>query len=396
MGRFAALCLALGLVLAACAPAPTPKPKPEPPADKAVYSAVSFTALPGWQVDAVNAALPALRKTCGLFAKRPDTRAVGTDGIGGSIKDWRAPCAALANLPDTDPAAARAYFETWFTAYRVANNNDPKGLFTGYFEPELRGSRTPGGAYTTPLYKRPPELVMVDLGQFRDSLRGQRIAGKVENGRLKPFADREAIVAGDLRQRGLELVWVDDPVAAFFLQIQGSGRVVLEDGSILRLGYDAQNGHAYTAIGRTLIDKGALTRENVSLQSIAAWLRAHPAEADTVMNSNQSYVFFRELTGPGPLGAQGLALTPGRSLAVDRRFIPLGAPIWLDTTDPLAPEKPLQRLMVTQDTGGAIKGPVRGDVFWGAGVDAENRAGVMKQPGRYFLLLPKSVKVPGG
>ena len=189
----------------------------------------------------------------------------------------------------------------------------------------------------------------------------------------------------------MEIVWVADPIAAFFLQIQGSGRVRLPDGEVLRLGYAATNGRPYTAIGRVLVAEGALEREEVSLQSIRAWLRANPAEQRRVMDRNRSYVFFREVPGEGPVGTQGVPLTPGRSLAVDPRYLPLGAPLWIDTVDPLDTSRPLRRLTVAQDTGGAIRGAVRGDLFWGAGLDAEERAGRMRSPGRYYVLLP----VPG-
>ncbi len=231
----------------------------------------------------------------------------------------------------------------------------------------------------------------MDLGDFRENLRGERIAGRVVDGRLKPMEDRAAISSGALRGRNLELVWVDDPVDAFFLHIQGSGRVVMDDGSVKRVGFDGQNGHPYVAVGRELIARGAMAREQVSMQSIRAWLKANPGEAQALMNANPSYVFFRPLGGEGPEGAQGVVLTPGRSLAVDRNFVPYGVPVWLDAEDPLDPAARVSRLMVAQDTGGAIRGPVRGDVFWGHGADAEERAGRMRSRGTYWLLLPRTV-----
>ena len=247
---------------------------------------------------------------------------------------------------------------------------------------------------------RPPELVQVDLGSFREDLAGRRVAGKLDERRLVPFADREQLSDGVLADRGLELVWVDDPIAAFFLHIQGSGRVELADGGEMRVGYDGQNGHAYTAIGRELVAREELTIEEVSLQSIRAWLKAHPDAAAEIMNTNRSFVFFRELRGEGPVGSQGVALTPRRSLAVDRRHVPLGVPIWLDASVPAATtdaeDGPFQSLMVAQDTGGAIRGPVRGDVFWGHGGEAEQIAGRMKHAGRIWILLPKSVALPAG
>ena len=278
----------------------------------------------------------------------------------------------------------------------MGNRDDREGLFTGYYEPLLRGSRTPDAAYRYPLYRRPPDLVSVDLGQFDPELEGRRIGGRVADGRLVPYADRAAIDRGALAGHGLELLWVDDPVARFFLEIQGSGQIRLVDGGATRVGFADQNGRPYRAIGKDLIEAGAIPREQMSMQAIRDWLEAHPAEAPATMARNPSYVFFAELpdlaAAAGPLGAQGVPLTPGRSLAVDRKFLPLGAPMWLDTTVPEPEgERPLHRVVVAQDTGGAIRGPVRGDVFWGAGPWAEHVAGHMKSPGQLYLLLPRSL-----
>lgn len=370
--------------------------KAPPPPDKLTLKPAAFTDLPGWTADRVAEAVPAFRRSCAKLTALPADRPVGPDGVGGTGGDWQAPCTALATLPDGDDAAARAFFERWFTPYAAANNDNRRGLFTGYYEVELEGSRTPDPAYPVPLYKRPADLIMVDLGDFADRWKGERIAGRVANGRLKPFEDRAAIEAGALRNKGLELLWLQDPVAVFFLHIQGSGRVRFPDGTETRVGYAAQNGHKYVAIGKELIDRGELAREQVSLQSIRAWLKAHPDQAPDLMNKNPSYVFFQELKGEGPNGAQNVALTPGRSLAVDSKFLPYGVPVWLDAEDPLAQnptdgQARLRRLLVAQDTGGAIRGPVRGDVFWGHGEDAEKRAGVMKSAGEYYILLPKTV-----
>jgi membrane-bound lytic murein transglycosylase A len=321
---------------------------------------------------------------------------MGGGGIAGTVADWRPACQALQTLAQGD-AAARAYFERWFQPFAAFNNDQAEGLFTGYYEASLNGSRSRSARYATPLHARPDDLVMVDVGDFREHLKGERIAGRVRDGRLKPFEQRAEIVSGALDARALEIVWVDNPVDAFFVQIQGSGRIALDDGSEIRVGYAGQNGHPYTAIGKVLIESGALTREAVSMQSIRTWLEANPARADEVMNQNRSYVFFDVLDGDGPLGAQGIALTDGRSLAVDRKFLPLSVPIWLDTVAPLpdgSGEQSLRRLMIAQDTGGAIRGPVRGDVFWGHGDDAAAIAGHMKSRGRYYLLLPKTLSVP--
>src|SRR5215203_3057970 len=370
-----------------------------PAEDHLELEPAAFADLPGWREDTLEEAVPAFLRSCRRFATLPDGAAIDDEPFAGTAGSWKAPCAAAAQLPPGDRAAARRFFETRFQPFAVRNNRNPLGLFTGYYEPLLHGSRKRGGKYTVPLYTRPDELVMVDLGRFRDDLKGKRIAGKVEDGSLVPYPDRREIDAGALAGRKLEIVWVDDPIGAFFLHVQGSGRVRLAEGGELRLGYAAQNGHPYTAIGRELIARGALTAEEVSLQTIRAWLEAHPGEARELMEHNASYVFFQKIEGDGPLGAQGVPLTPGRSLAVDRQYMPLGVPLWLVSGVPSAregePAGRLQRLLVTQDTGGAIRGPVRGDVFWGFGAEAEAIAGRMKHRGRYWLLLPKTLN-PGG
>jgi len=377
------------MVLASCGE--ERKDEAPPPPDRLTLAPLSFRDLPGWADDRVAEAVPAFQRSCARLKGQPADKPVGPNGIGGKVADWTAVCAELAALPAGDESRARTFFETWFTPYAAGNNGTRKGLFTGYYEPELKGSRTADAAFPVPLYRKPADLVMVDLGEFAERWRGERIAGRVVDGRLKPYEDRAAIEAGALRGKGLELAWVDDPIGAFFLQIQGSGRVTLPDGGVVRVGYAGQNGHKYVAIGKELIDRGALKREEVSLQTIRAWLLANPEQAAGVMNKNPSYVFFQELKGDGPNGAQGVALTPGRSLAVDPKFLPYGVPVWLDAEDPLDKAQRLRRLMVAQDTGGAIRGPVRGDVFWGHGPDAEQRAGVMKSAGEYVLLLPRTV-----
>jgi membrane-bound lytic murein transglycosylase A len=288
-----------------------------------------------------------------------------------------------------DDANFQTYFEENFQPYAVMADVEPVGLFTGYYEASLRGSREKKEPYVVPLYVRPDDLVMVDLGAFREELKGQRIAGRVEDGNLKPYETREEIVAGKWPHNDKVVVWVDDPVDAFYVQIQGSGVVTFEDGSTMRIGYAGQNGHPYTAIGKELIVRGALTKENVSMASIRDWLEAHKDQADEIMNTNKSYVFFTELKENGPVGGEGVVLTPGRSLAVDRALMPYGVPLWVDIETPVAGTPDLKRMMIAQDTGGAIRGPVRGDVFWGYGPEAEAMAGPMKSKGRYWVLVPK-------
>lgn len=354
-------------------------------------SAGSFSDLSGWSDDRASGALAALLLSCQKITGQEPGKLLG---VAGSAGDWIQICAAGGGVEPGDDAASRAFFERWFTPFAASDRGDTRGLFTGYYEPLLEGSPVPGPRYTEALLRRPQSLVDVDLGKFADDLAGRRIAGRVVEGGLLPFPTRAEIAAGALDAEDLALVWVSDPIDAFFLHIQGSGRVELDGGGVMRVGYAGQNGHAYFAIGRELIARGVLAPEDVSLQSIRAWLRANPSEAEAVMNLNRSYVFFRELEGPGPVGAQGVSLTPERSLAVDRKFVPLGVPVWLETTKPaVVPDgraEPWNHLVIAQDTGGAIRGPVRGDVFWGHGAEAEEVAGRMKSSGRYWLLLPKT------
>jgi membrane-bound lytic murein transglycosylase A len=375
-----------------------------PSEEKLTLEPDSFERLPGWREDAVEAALPALLRSCARLAALPDGAPAGgtgaAAGVAGKAADWRAACAEGAKVPPGDRAAARRFFESRFRPWSARDHRNPIGLFTGYYEPLLHGSRRRHGRFTVPLYGRPPELVTVDLGRFRDDLKGKRIAGRVEGGELAPFPDRREIDAGALAGRKLELVWVDDPVEAFFLEVQGSGRVQLAEGGEMRVGFAAQNGHPYASVGKALIAAGALKPAEVSLQTIRAWLLAHPAEAPGMLEKNPSYVFFQEThppaaEGAGPLGAAGVPLTPGRSLAVDLKYLPLGVPVWLAGGMPSARagegDRKLRRLLVAQDTGGAIRGPVRGDVFFGFGPEAEEVAGRMKHRGKLWLLLPVGV-----
>ena len=370
---------------------------PEPQPDRMVLRLVDYDDLVGWRENDFGASLAAFRRSCNRFSKLAADRLLIHTGIAGHVRDWMPVCEALEGVGADSSDTIRHYFENWFAPLEIANNDQPKGLFTGYYEPQLRGSQRKHGRFVTPLYALPPELVMVDLGSFRDDLRGRRIAGHVVNGRLRPFASRAEIEAGALADRGLEIMWVDDPIDAFFLHVQGSGQVVLEDGEVTRVGYAGQNGHPYFAIGRELINRGVLERRQVSLQTIRAWLEANPEQAASIMNKNRSFIFFRRLTGDGPVGAFQEPLTPRASLAVDRRYIPLGAPLWLETalpsvdTDPDKDTIPWRQLVVAQDTGGAIRGIVRGDVFFGAGGEAEALAGRLKSEGRYFVLLPRAV-----
>jgi membrane-bound lytic murein transglycosylase A len=385
-------------MLAACAPTVAPV-LPQPPTDKLVLQATSFAALDQWDASDPRAALRAFAASCAKIMQRPDADAFGGSAEYGTAGDWKAACAAALNAHDFPADAARGFFGQWFTPAVAANHGDAIGLFTGYYEPELNGSRKKQGRFQTPLLARPVDLIMVDLGTFRDALKGERIAGRVDGGRLVPYAKRGDIVAGALGPRTHPIVYVDDPVDAFFLQVQGSGRVKLNDGAMIRVGYDGQNGYPYTAIGRLLVERGAIAKDQLSMQAIRAWLVAHSGEARSLMDENASYVFFKELEianpNDGAPGSAGVPLTAEASLAVDTRFHGLGAPIWIEAhapaPDAAKPDVDFRRLLVAQDTGGAIRGPVRGDVYWGAGKTAESVAGRMAHKGKLFVLLPKPV-----
>lgn len=379
--------LARGLVLSAlfalagCTSPPTaPVTKPTPaPADSWSMARTTFDALPGWDTANADTALLSFRRSCAVLTAWPDSAAMGGVGYAGTVGDWRGVCAGAGG-------GAKAFFQTHFTPFALDAAGD--GLFTGYYEPQIRGSRTRQGAYQTPVHGLPPDLVRVDLGQFIPKLKGERVSGRVSGNALVPYANRAQINAGI---KAPVLFYTDDAVAFFFLQIQGSGRVVFTDGSMARIGYAGENGRPYTAIGRTLIAEGALTRENVSLQTIRAWLLANPARAQGVMEGNESYIFFEEKplgdTQLGSTGALGVALTPMASLAVDPRIHALGAPFYLDAGGSDA----VRALLAAQDIGGAIRGPVRGDIFFGFGAEAERRAGAMKAPGRLYVLLPNAL-----
>lgn len=373
------------LLIAACTSTPEIQEDEKP---ELSLQQASFTDLPGWNKDDLQTFAYAYSKSCNRILKAREDKTLGALAEAGNVASWQKPCREFLALKKPDNAALHLFFENHFTPYAVLSDGKPEGLFTGYYEASLKGSRTKSDIYNIPLHARADDLVMVQLGEFREELKGRRIAGRVIDGKLKPYESREEIVVGDYPHNDKVLVWVDDPIDAFFVQIQGSGVVELAEGGTMRIGYAGQNGHPYYAIGRELIKREALTKENVSMQSIRDWLDANPDQADEIMNTNASYVFFRELEGEGPIGGEGLALTPGRSLAIDRSLLAYGMPIWTDIAPPIEGIGRLQKLMVTQDTGGAIRGPVRGDVFWGYGEQAEELAGPMKSQGRYWILLP--------
>lgn len=375
------------------------------------FEPVSFDDLIGWADDPLDGVRGTFLRSCApLLENRGDTEylshpfggtshVLGDTPVAGTNANWLALCEQAEALSE-DGDSFREFLEAEFTPVSISGEGQKTGLFTGYYEPELRGARTQIESHWVPLLPKPDDLVSIDLGLFRDDFKGNRLAGRVVSGKLKPFEDRAEIEEGALGKSAKPIVWVDDPVDAFFLHIQGSGRVELDTGEVVRVGYAGQNGHPYLAIGKVLVERGAMPLEEVSMQSIRAWLTANPEEGRDVMRQNASYIFFQELDVPdpdlGPLGAAGTNLTPGRSLAVDRKYHALGVPVWLETTLPNeeTQEKkanPYNRLMVAQDTGGAIRGAVRGDVFFGAGPRATDLAGRMKQEGKMTLLLPRDL-----
>jgi len=361
-------------------------PQPAP----ARFTAASFADIPGWPADPVEQTLPALQAECRRLALLPVDTALGGQGLaqqaGGRAGNWTAPCAAASALEPGDSAGIRLFYQTWFQPYRV----EIQGLVTGYYEPEVRGSLTQIGAYQTPLLARPPDLVQAPSATGDQN--AQPGVGRIVDGQMQPYSSRAQIEDGALGTAARPLFYLADPVDLFFLQIQGAGRIRLPDGSVMRVGYDGKNGRTYTPIGRVLVARHALAPDDVSMQSIRAWLESHRDQARAVMDANEDYVFFRVLTGAdssmGPPGALGVNLLAGRTAAVDRHTIPLGAPLFIDTTDPVTGH-PWQHLVLAQDLGTDIKGAARTDIFLGSGPAAETQAGHMHQPSTEYVLLPR-------
>lgn len=358
------------------------------------FNATTYSALDGWRQDDHRHALKAFLKSCELILTRKASKPMPEDYIAGTNGDWHPACQAAVNLnPDKEPET-RAFFEQYFTPLEVYFNGENEGVFTGYHEPLLHGSLTKTERYNVPLYKKPADIVEINLGDFREEYKGVSLQGTIKNNKLVPYADRAQIVDGALGAQDLELLWVDSEVDAFFLQVQGSGRVQLEDGRIIGVGYAGKNGQPYQSIGRIMVKEGIMTVTEASAQSLKKWLKDNPDRLRWLLDQNTSYVFFRLLGDvDGPYGSAEVTLTAERSLAVDRMHLPLHAPVWVDATRPDQDDKtvqdiPFQRLMIAQDTGGAIKGAVRGDVFWGFGAKADEIAGRMNNKGRLVLLLP--------
>ena len=364
-------------VCAQCPAVPLPAVPAAPPAKP--LQAARFADLPGWGDDDLTAAWPAFLQSCRALAGKPKWLL------------WRAACTEAKTIAVNDGAAQRRFFEARFLPYLLTNPDaTTSGLITGYYEPLLRGSRRRSATFSQPVLGVPSDLLTIELADVFPDLKGMRLRGRLQGNKVIPYYSRADINTREANYADRVLLWVDDAVELFFLQIQGSGRVSLSDGSTVRIGYADQNGHPYQAIGRVLAERGELKIEQTSMQNIQAWARANPEKLNDVLNANPSYVFFREVQAKGsegPQGALGVPLTAERSIAVDPRQVPLGAPVFLATTQP-ATALPLRRLMLAQDTGGAIRGVVRADFFWGFGADAGNQAGKMKQQGQMWVLLP--------
>jgi len=373
---------ALILMVAACAPCPKCRGPEQPVPVTARFAPTEFAELPGWATNRFDEALGAFLAGCA----RVRAKSVLVD-----------PCTRARDVPAGE-AAARDFFETTFSAYAISSSDgQTEGLITGYYEPVLEGSRTRNARDRYPVFGVPPDMIVVDLASLYPDLKHRRLRGRVEGRRLVPYYSRAEIEDANDRFEAPVLAWVSDPVALFFLQIQGSGQIAFEDGTRMRLGYADQNGHPYRSLGRTLVERGELSLEQASMQGIQAWAQTHPEQLRAALDSNPSYVFFRVLpelaAGEGPIGALGVPLRARASLAVDRRFVPLGAPLYLATTEPLS-DAPLERLMVALDTGGAIRGPLRADFYWGSGPEAGALAGRMRQQGRLWLLWPRGAPPP--
>jgi len=377
--------LALTALLAACqTPPPAPALVCPPPPETAApakplppsYVPARWEQLPDWGAQELAPSWAALQQSCRGLKNKPN---------------WKDVCDRVWQAETTDNAALRAFFEANFTPYQLINpDGSETGLITGYYEPRLAGSRTPSERFRYPLYAVPDDLLDVELTELYPQLKGLRLRGRIEGRKVVPYYNRADIDAGKSPVKGRELFWVENAVELFFLQIQGSGRIEQPDGALTKVGYADQNGHPYISIGKKLIELGELKAEEASMQGIKQWAVRNPEKLPGLLAQNPSYVFFRELPGdlPAPLGALGVPLTNEYSLAIDPRAVPLGAPVFLATTRPNS-DAPLNRLMLAQDTGGAIKGAVRADFFWGYGDQAGALAGKMKQKGRMWIFYPK-------
>ncbi|MDO8894052.1 murein transglycosylase A [Nitrosomonas sp.] len=362
-------------------PAETVTPPPEKPLTKSIHKRVQWSALTGWTDDDLLPAWQAFLKSCTVLSKQPV---------------WKENCKAATSLQKPNNTTLRNFFESYFTPYQIINtDNSEEGLVTGYYEPLLKGSRKPSSRYRYPIYATPSELLTIDLGAAYPELKDLRLRGRLDGRKIVPYYSRAEIMTNPKILNGYEILWVEDEVELFFLHIQGSGRVVFDNGQMIKIGFSDQNGHPYNSIGKLLVQRGELPLEKASMQGIKQWGQQNPSKLPALLQQNARYVFFRELPADlsGPIGALGVPLTAGRSIAIDPLSIPQGAPVFLATTWPNT-NKPLNRLMVAQDVGSAIKGGIRADFFWGFGHEAGNQAGKMKQSGKMWVLMPRSYTAP--
>ncbi len=369
--------------------------KATPAHDTLTLTKVKFTDLPGWTDDKHAEAIPSFLKSCERLAALKDAAPVGHDGHGGKASQWRKACAAAAKIKAGDNAAAKAMFESEFVPWQAAGKAGPDGKMTGYFVQELRASKKKGGKYQYPIYKRPDDLVMIDLSKHIKDAHGRRIWGKLDGGEVVPHFTRAEIRKGALAGKGLELMYADDPVDVLFAHIEGSAKALMDDGQTVWLEFSGKNGRNYRGVGGLLKAMGELKPPfNGTMPGIRAWFTANPKRTDEIIDQVHSFVFFNESKKPGAIGSQMVVLTGKRSMAIDRAFIAHSTPIWVDTRAP-EPGKPgaqpWRALLIAQDTGGGILGAVRGDIYWGEDADAADIAGRMGGPGRYWLLLPKGV-----
>jgi len=357
--------------------------------------AVSFQALSSWTDTDKTRSLTAFLKSCHVFARRNLQTEVGSHLIPMKAGDWSQVCQAAQALKDPTSAMLTTFFQTWFTPVGIYEKTKlVEGLFTGYYVPLFEGRKTRSETFSVPLYGVPDNLLTIDLGNFNPHWKGRRLIGRLVGHQVLPFHTREAIDGGAIKENAPVIVWLNNVFDRLVFEIQGSGVVRLEDGSLIFLGYAGENGAPYRAIANVLIQQGVMNRDNASMSRIRSYFEAHPETMRQVLNQNESFVFFTAMKQREAVGSQGTELTPGYSLAVDLHFIPIGTPLWLNTRQPNMHDNqdiPFHRLMIAQDTGGAIRGIVRGDVFWGEGEEAETMAGNMRHPGDYILLLPKTV-----
>lgn len=367
-----------------------------PPHDTFTLTKAQFKDLPGWSDDKLSEALPAFLKSCVKLAELKDDEPVGVDGHGGFARQWRHACAEAARVKAGEPAA-RAFFEGEFVPYVASGKAGATGKLTGFDVQSMHASRTKHGAFTIPVLGRPSDLVMVDLGTFVHDGHGRHLWGRLDKaGELEPFYTRSEIRKGALAAEKLEILYADDPVDVLFAQIEGSARAKLDDGTEVWLEFAGKNGRSYLGVGGLLKQKGELKAPGSgTMQGIRQWFKEHAGRFDEIVDGDASYVFFKESKEPGAVGSQKVILTPRRSLAVDRAFIAMSTPVFVDTKAPVVGKpgvvEPWDHLVIAQDTGAGIIGAVRGDVYWGADRDAEELGGRMGGSGRYWVLLPRGV-----